>query len=701
LALATLHTWTFPNSAFSPAPHHSGRRLLVADDPSCHENVTQRSLLCDLIETYPKRDRLTVEQIKNGGVILYILGSLYMFFAIAIVCDEFFVPSLEIIAERLNLSNDVAGATLMAAGGSAPELFTSFIGTFGNSAVGFGTIVGSAVFNVLFVIAMCTIYSKDTLQLTWWPLFRDSTYYTVTLLLLALFFMNPKSEKYECTNGKDDCSQIELWEAAILLVLYLGYVSFMSIHHKVLDRIQRCRGKTEVKVVPMEAQPKIVETPLESESSEGPPPKPMNSENVIASTPATLNRVDIYVPPAANFRLPGTFRAGLLQLIMKNKSLLDTAGVHVVHRIQGDALATFEKLDIDKNGVIDQNEINQLLVMLEAPVNETALNDVMKDLDTDGDGKVTFDDFQAWYVRSEKRIMAELEATFNQIDVDGSGDLDKSEVLLMIREMNKTLNKDELLEIVESIFGAMKEGRGGQKERNITKAEFIEWYRKSSLWEEKKKAVANEAEEAEGYELEWPDGWKARVFFMFMLPITSTLYYSMYFLRPSLGAARRKLRWGALGFMISIGWIGSYAYLMVWWVEVAGACFEIPSQIMGLTFLAAGTSVPDLLSSVIVAKMGEGDMAVSSSLGSNIFDVTIGLPLPWLTYILYFGHPVTVDAENTGLSILILVGMLSMVIVIVASSGWRMTKRLGMAMLCLYLLFVAQDLIRWQMTKKN
>ena len=47
-------------------------------------------------------------------------------------------------------------------------------------------------------------------------------------------------------------------------------------------------------------------------------------------------------------------------------------------------------------------------------------------------------------------------------------------------------------------------------------------------------------------------------------------------------------------------------------------------QVMGLTFLAAGTSIPDLITSVIVARKGFGDMAVSSSVGSNIFDVTVG-----------------------------------------------------------------------------
>ena len=77
----------------------------------------------------------------------------------------------------------------MAAGGSAPELFTSAIGTFQKSAVGFGTITGSAVFNVLFVIAMCALYAKKPLKLTWWPLARDCTYYILGLGVLALFFV--------------------------------------------------------------------------------------------------------------------------------------------------------------------------------------------------------------------------------------------------------------------------------------------------------------------------------------------------------------------------------------------------------------------------------------------------------------------------------------------------------------------------------
>lgn len=83
-------------------------------------------------------------------------------------------------------------------------------------------------------------------------------------------------------------------------------------------------------------------------------------------------------------------------------------------------------------------------------------------------------------------------------------------------------------------------------------------------------------------------------------------------------------KWFSITFIGSILWIAAYSYLMVWWANVAGDTVKIPPEVMGLTFLAAGTSIPDLITSVIVARKGFGDMAVSSSVGSNIFDVTVG-----------------------------------------------------------------------------
>ena len=51
-------------------------------------------------------------------------------------------------------------------------------------------------------------------------------------------------------------------------------------------------------------------------------------------------------------------------------------------------------------------------------------------------------------------------------------------------------------------------------------------------------------------------------------------------------------------------------------------------------------------------------------------------------------------ADTLTVSILILGAMFAVVIASVAASGWRMTKGLGYSMFALYVLFVAQDLMR-------
>lgn len=177
-------------------------------------------------------DLFTIDQRRRGAVILHILGVVYMFVALAIVCDEFFVPALDVIIEKLDIADDVAGATFMAAGGSAPELFTSVIGVFVSfDDVGIGTIVGSAVFNILFVIGMCAIFSRTVLSLTWWPLFRDCTFYSASLLTLIYFFRD---------------SYIYWYEALVLFGFYLAYVSFMKWNQPMEKMVKRILYRNKV-----------------------------------------------------------------------------------------------------------------------------------------------------------------------------------------------------------------------------------------------------------------------------------------------------------------------------------------------------------------------------------------------------------------------------------------------------------------------
>ncbi len=261
-------------------------------------------------------------------------GVVYMFLAIAIVCDEFFVPALEVLAgeEVLNLSMDVAGATLMAAGGSAPELFTSLIGTFSESDVGFGTIVGSAAFNVLFVIGMCAIFSLEELTLSWWPLARDCFCYSISLCTLALFcgYVSP--------------GRIEIWESAVLFLLYVSYVIVMKYNKFIYSWVNTFMMSTKV------------------------------------GTEQVENTID-----SARTH---TFRVGLMRLLIGKGSILDRAGIGLITKMPGDVKTVFKTVDESGDGFIDRVELGHMFTNLQFSVKESELEDAITELDENGDGRV-------------------------------------------------------------------------------------------------------------------------------------------------------------------------------------------------------------------------------------------------------------------------------------------------------------------------
>mmetsp|Transcript_40184 Transcript_40184/g.73567 ORF Transcript_40184/g.73567 Transcript_40184/m.73567 type:complete len:811 (-) Transcript_40184:339-2771(-) len=640
-------------------------------------------------------------------VAFYCIGTLYMFLALAIVCDEFFVPALEEMSSEhhLNLSMDVAGATLMAAGGSAPELFTSFVGTFRESDIGIGTIVGSAVFNVLFVIGMCSILSKDVLTLTAWPLFRDSSYYAVGLMVLTILI------------GVVSEGKVYWWEACILLCMYLGYVLLMYYNRKLYTKLTGkelvLAGESEDTAPEEEnettANGAVAQTAVSATGNglaaraggNGVTPSPTSSDEFLESSSERKARVDAQQasspstgpnsrdPKASrDFRWPGTFRAGVLKLLLHPENWEEKAGVGLVATIQGDVDHVFKQIDINGDGTIDEEELGKLFQKLGHEINEEDLGKVFRSLDLDGDGTISEEEFSKWYIISEERILSKVKPIFDTFDANKSGTIDRDEV----RELLKTLDSSVTETDVEDAITAMY--KSGSNEE-ITYEEFASWYLHSIIYTRQQALIERQiTEEAQGMceALKPPrgEGFFAWLKYLLVLPLVALLTFTIPDVRRT-GCGK----WCYLSFVLSIAWIGAFSYLMVWWVEIVGNTMGVPSVVMGYTVLAAGTSVPDLLSSVIVARMGEGDMAVSSSIGSNIFDILVGLPLPWLIFTLWPSTPdvVTVQAKGIWQSICILIGMLVAIIAIVHCQGWKMTRTLGGAMFVLYFIFLVQAIV--------
>ncbi|XP_075715594.1 sodium/potassium/calcium exchanger 1 [Rhinoderma darwinii] len=194
----------------------------------------------------------------------------------------------------------------------------------------------------------------------------------------------------------------------------------------------------------------------------------------------------------------------------------------------------------------------------------------------------------------------------------------------------------------------------------------------------------DEEDTDEPLSLEWPDTKRKQITYLFLLPIVFPLWLTV----PDVRSPKSR-KFFVLTFLGSIMWIAIFSYLMVWWAHQVGETIGISEEIMGLTILAAGTSIPDLITSVIVARKGLGDMAVSSSVGSNIFDITVGLPVPWFLFSVFNGFsPVAVSSNGLFCAIVLLFLMLLFVIFSIAACKWKMNKFLGFTMFILYFVFV-------------
>jgi hypothetical protein len=86
----------------------SGMSRLLANDTSNTSTPAKKAI------GPPNFPNYWISPYVNGGVLVYIIGMVYTFMGLAVVCDEFFVPALEVMIEKFSISDDVAGATLMA-----------------------------------------------------------------------------------------------------------------------------------------------------------------------------------------------------------------------------------------------------------------------------------------------------------------------------------------------------------------------------------------------------------------------------------------------------------------------------------------------------------------------------------------------------------------------------------------------------------
>ncbi|CAN0073810.1 unnamed protein product [Scytosiphon promiscuus] len=497
------------------------------------------------------------DAVTNGGeMVMHIAGVLYCFLGLAIVCDEFFQTSLEIISEVLGLTPDVAGATFLAAGSSAPELFTSLVDAFGHAnSTGTGTIVGSAMFNILVIVALSAAVAGGTegaIHIDWRPVCRDVTFYSYSIAILALVFIDEK---------------VQWWEGLIMFLSYVVYIVFMKYNSRILAHCQ---------------PPKIgITDDLQA-----------SSENISAAVAA----------------VSGAKRPSLTGKVGVPGAGEDTAKVTPLPQTNAAAAES-------------------------APAGSLTLG-----------------------IRN--RIERRLSGS-------GSVAADENKPLVLADQNQATADEEN--------GAASSQATGERAEHRIVVFFF------PGSWSK---------EDVDNCHLT-TDASSILVLFVVGLPMLVILSATI----PDCGNPKWQ-KWYVVSFLNSLLWIGVLTHYMVVWVTAVGCFLEVSPIFMGLVVLAIGTSVPDALGSMIAARSGEANMAIANAVGSNVFDVLIGLGFPWFLRGVIKGEAMDVDRDGIAVNVIILFCTAILFVSVLAANGWTMNTRTGIFLFSLYVMYVIFVVIR-------
>jgi len=635
-----------------------GRRLTGTPAAPIAAPVVNATVVA--VSNFPK-DLFTAEDKKNGAILLHIYLALVTFYGIAILCDNYFEPALECLCEAFDLKEDVAGATFMAAGGSAPELATSIMGLFvSKSDIGIGTIVGSAVFNVLFVIAVCA-WAAPGLPLSWWPLARDCTYYCFSIQVLVLFVLD---------------QQIEGYEAIVLLLLYVGYVLIMKYNEKLQVSVTRIvdhqEGFHEKKGKMRQTAVKLVENNIADVFI-----YVVITVNVVATFGFDDSKVGVAFNEICGYIYMAEFAFkiygyGFFGYWMDALNAFD--GV-LVYMVIVEILLLSNSSWLGSVRAVRIFRFFRMIRILRILRLYRAMSSQKVDKSTQTDESV---------FSGENGQADEL------IDVDGGSEKSEEASKAEPAAPAEPVKKNQVVPVpaaAEDKEADKERGEGGDGGKGGEEEE-----------------EDDDEDEGPFDPFELPDGVLGKIVTVVNLPVVLLMYYTI----PDVGHPGKLMgifpnnKKFLVTFFMCIVWITILSYFMVWMATEFGLTTGIPDPVMGLTFLAAGTSIPDAMSSLAVARRGFGDMAVSSSIGSNIFDILIGLPVPWCIKTLIVdgavtgdwedGKAVQISSEGLPIMIITLFVMVALVITCIHLANWKLTKNLGYIFMFLYVLFVIESL---------
>uniref|UniRef100_A0A7S0ZCW8 EF-hand domain-containing protein n=1 Tax=Timspurckia oligopyrenoides TaxID=708627 RepID=A0A7S0ZCW8_9RHOD len=161
--------------------------------------------------------------------------------------------------------------------------------------------------------------------------------------------------------------------------------------------------------------------------------------------------------------------------------------------MEGEALRNFElafrAFDPDSSGTIDKTELAVVLRALGDDVQESEVEEIIKEFDTDGKGALTFSELLTLIIRryDDDRFKVSVEDTFRIFDRDGSGGVSKKE----LHDVFKNIGADITWEETE----VMLEEADTNKDGEVDFEEFLQIYAKVEAKSQKAAARTSETKD--------------------------------------------------------------------------------------------------------------------------------------------------------------------------------------------------------------
>ena len=164
------------------------------------------TLLRDTKEDKKKKEKKEKFKIKDLFLIVFGIAGI-------ILGGQLVVNGATNLAEKIGVSQNVIALTIVAIGTSLPELVTSVVAARkGESDIAIGNVVGSNIFNILFILGLASSISPITYQ---FESFIDIIIMTIITIIVYLLLLKNK--------------EIGRVKGAFLLILYFSYMSYILI----------------------------------------------------------------------------------------------------------------------------------------------------------------------------------------------------------------------------------------------------------------------------------------------------------------------------------------------------------------------------------------------------------------------------------------------------------------------------------------